>query len=126
MCGVVVQVLLLLAITMRTNWDKEVGKSKPLPCIRIIPSGGFSASSNFSSVGSQGKGQSLQFVPTSRHDDMSMEQRCRIALGQDQDASWANEIRNSSGIWLPLCLHVTSMAVRLPRRKRHPTSDLYW
>lgn len=133
-CGLVVQMLLLLAITMCTNWDKEVGKSTEnfshnrALFRRLL---GVSSSYNvwliilhFSCVGSQGKGRSFQFVPASRHDDMSMGQRCRIALAQDQDASWAKEIWNSSRIWLPFRFHVTGMA--LPGRKRHPTSDLFW
>jgi hypothetical protein len=66
--------LLLLAITLCSNWEKEVSESTKLPacpdtlvspCLLMPWPRSFVISAGF-----EGKGQNFHFIPTSRHDDM--------------------------------------------------------
>ncbi|EMS66210.1 MATE efflux family protein DTX1 [Triticum urartu] len=104
-CGIVVQMLLLLGITMRTNWDKEVRQIKPKPLPRIThyfigwvlgvsnSYGVWLTICHFSSVGSQGKGQSFQFVRASRHDDMNMEHEAYMLLARSRSRTLTGQRR---------------------------------
>ncbi|XBI83773.1 hypothetical protein VPH35_092239 [Triticum aestivum] len=76
--------------------------------------------------GSQGEGQSFQFVPASRHDDlnMKMEQDAQLLLARTRALTGQRRQGTREEInWSSLSLHVTSMA--LPPRKRRPMNDLF-